>query len=194
MKTGAKGKICQAFLELADGKSAQDVTVSELIARAGINRSTFYYHFTGTHEVLEYMMDDFCAQYLSALMIPRGEVAKSISKSSQDALEKGVCDYIRKAGHVVPFFLQEPHYRLFAKHFRKAFQDYCQAHRIVQVFPDGHTEQLKRGVFYDYYVHMSCLRLFAVLECWAERNFSETEEDFVHIFDTLHNTSISFQG
>jgi hypothetical protein len=33
-----------------------------------------------------------------------------------------------------------------------------------------------------------------VLECWAERNFSETEEDFVHIFDTLHNTSISFQG
>lgn len=93
-----------------------------------------------------------------------------------------------------PFFLQEPHYRLFAKHFRKAFQDYCQAHTIVQVFPDGHTEQLKRGVFYDYYVHMSCLRLFAVLECWAERNFSETEEDFVHIFDTLHNTSISFQG
>ena len=140
------------------------------------------------------MMEDFCAQYLSALMIPRGEVAKSISKSSQDALEKGVCDYIRKAGHVVPFFLQEPHYRLFAKHFRKAFQDYCQAHTIVQVFPDGHTEQLKRGVFYDYYIHMSCLRLFAVLECWAERNFSETEEDFVHIFDTLHNTSISFQG
>ena len=77
---------------------------------------------------------------------------------------------------------------------RKAFQDYCQAHTIVQVFPDGHTEQLKRGVFYDYYVHMSCLRLFAVLECWAERNFSETEADFVHIFDTLHNTSISFQG
>ena len=108
MKTGAKRKICQALLELADGKSAQDVTVSELIARAGINRSTFYYHFTGTHEVLEYMMEDFCAQYLSALMIPRGEVAKSISKSSQDALEKGVCDYIRKAGHVVPFFLQEP--------------------------------------------------------------------------------------
>ena len=133
MKTGAKRKICQALLELADGKSAQDVTVSELIARAGINRSTFYYHFTGTHEVLEYMMDDFCAQDLSALMIPRGEVAKSISKSSQDALEKGVCDYIRKAGHVVPFFLQEPHYRLFAKHFRKAFQDYCQAHTIVQV-------------------------------------------------------------
>ena len=93
MKTGAKGKICQALLELADGKSAQDVTVSELIARAGINRSTFYYHFTGTHEALEYMMDDFCAQYLSALMIPRGEVAKSISKSSQDALEKGVCGF-----------------------------------------------------------------------------------------------------
>lgn len=106
MKTGAKRKICQALLELADGKSAQDVTVSELIARAGINRSTFYYHFTGTHEVLEYMMEDFCAQYLSALMIPRGEVAKSISKSSQDALEKGVCDYIRKAGMLFPFFFR----------------------------------------------------------------------------------------
>lgn len=194
MKTGAKEKICRAFLSLADEKSAEDVTVSELIARAGINRSTFYYHFTGTYEVLEYMMDDFCTQYLSALMIPRGEVAMSISKSSQNSLEKGVCDYIREAGHVVPFFLQEPHYRLFANRFRKAFQDYCRAHTIVQVFPDGHTEQLKRGVFYDYYVHMSCLQLFAVLECWAERNFSETEEDFIHIFDTLHNTSISFQG
>ena len=105
MKTGAKGKICQALLELADGKSAQDVTVSELIARAGINRLRFII-ILPAHEVLEYMMDDFCAQYLSALMIPRGEVAKSISKSSQDALEKGVCDYIRKAGHVVPFFFR----------------------------------------------------------------------------------------
>ena len=106
MKTGAKEKICRAFLELADGKSAEDVTVSALIARAGINRSTFYYHFTGTCDVLEYMMDNFCTQYLSALMIPHGEVAVNISKSSQDALEKGVCDYIREAGHAVPFFLQ----------------------------------------------------------------------------------------
>lgn len=93
-----------------------------------------------------------------------------------------------------PFFFRSRTTGCLRNTSEKPFQDYCQAHTIVQVFPDGHTEQLRRGVFYDYYVHMSCLQLFAVLECWAERNFSETEEDFVHIFDTLHNTSVSFQG
>ena len=194
MKAGAKEKICSAFLELVSRKSVDDITVSELISAAGVNRSTFYYHFSSTHEVLKYTMDDFCGRYLSALAIPNGEIAKNISQSSQETLEKSVCDYIREAGHVVPIFLQKEHYWLFHQCFQDAFDNYCCVHTIVKISPDGHSEKLKRGVFYDYYVHMSCQQLFGILECWASRNFSETEEDFIRIFNTLHSTAISFQG
>lgn len=194
MKQGGKQKICDALMALAENRRVSEVPISALIAEAGINRSTFYYHFNSTEAVLEYMMRDFCTQYFETLRIPSGQTAKDLEGESQMKLENNCCRFIAESGHYVHFFLNESNYRLFCRIFRECHREYCKMHRIIQTFPDGHTEQLRHGVFYDYYMHMNCLQLFAVLECWAERNFSETEEDFIHFFNLLHTTVVTFQG
>ena len=193
-KSEGKQWICDALLALAQNRSAADISITELIHKAGVSRNTFYYHFTGTQAVLEYMMDDFLSEYLEAISIPAGETAQELSAESQIELERKVCGYIAGTGKYVQFFLREDNYRLFCTRFSDAYRAYCDAHVIVQIFPDGHREPLRHGMVYDYYVHMSCLQLFAVLECWARCNFSETEEDFIQIFNTLHTTRITFQG
>lgn len=194
MKNSGKQRICDALIELAENQPVIKVPISALIQKAGVNRSTFYYHFTGTEAVLDYMMRDFCTRYFETLIIPSGQTAQNLNSDHQMALEENVCSYIAESGHYVHFFLKEPNYRTFCRIFRECHRDYCAKHRIVQTFPDGHSETLRRGVFYDYYIHMSGLQLFAVLEIWAERNFSEKEEDFIHIFNMLHTTRITFQG
>lgn len=194
MKSGGRKKICDALMALAENKSVTEVPISALIAEAGVNRSTFYYHFTGTEAVLDYMMRDFCTQYFATMVIPGGQTANELGGEHQMELERTVCAYIAESGHYVQFFLKEPNYKTFCRIFRECHLEYCKKHHIVQTFPDGHAETLRHGVFYDYYVHMNCLQLFAVLECWAERNFSEQEEEFIHIFNMLHSTTVTFHG
>lgn len=194
MKQSGKQKICDALMVLAENRGVSEVPISALIAEAGINRSTFYYHFNGTEAVLEYMMRDFCTQYFNTLRIPAGQTAKNLESESQKELENRCCAFIAGSGHYVHFFLNESNYWRFRKIFRECHREYCKMHRIIQTFPNGHTELLRHGVFYDYYIHMNCLQLFAILECWAERNFSEKEEDFVQMFNLLHSTVITFQG
>ncbi|MDO4555902.1 MAG: hypothetical protein Q4B70_12245 [Lachnospiraceae bacterium] len=140
------------------------------------------------------MMENFCQNYLDALAIPPGENARDLDGKHQAELERKVCQYISTTGPMVKFFLSDNNYHLFCQKFSEQFRKYCQNHQIIQIYPDGHMEPLKHGIFYDYYIHMTCLQLFAVLECWAQRNFSETEEDFIEIFNTLHSSTFTLQG
>ena len=48
-----KSIILEAFLSLLQIKSANRITVTELVAKAGINRSTFYKHYLDIPDLLE---------------------------------------------------------------------------------------------------------------------------------------------
>lgn len=194
MENNGKQRICDALMVLADNRPVTEIPISALVQKAGVSRSTFYYHFNSTEAVLDYMMRDFCRRYLDALIIPFGESSVKLGETRLNALEKDVCRYIAKSAPYVHFFLTEPNYRVFYRIFSDCYREYCAKHRIIQTFPDGHTETLRHGVFYDYYMHTFCHQLFAYLECWAERNFSEKEEDFINIYNTLTSTVITFEG
>lgn len=58
-------KMDQAFIALLAEKPFEYITVSELCAKAGVNRSTFYLHYENTcdllKETVQYLIDDFLA-------------------------------------------------------------------------------------------------------------------------------------
>lgn len=56
-----KDKIVAALIALMRKKPIGQITVKELAYFAGINRSTFYYHFTEVEDVIEHMMETFLA-------------------------------------------------------------------------------------------------------------------------------------
>ena len=47
-----------SLLEILNDKRLEDVSVKEICDRAGVNRSTFYSYFNGTHELLASLKND----------------------------------------------------------------------------------------------------------------------------------------
>ena len=53
-----KNALRTAFLDLITEKPLQSITVTDICARADINRSTFYLHYQDVHSLLEEIEDD----------------------------------------------------------------------------------------------------------------------------------------
>lgn len=59
MKGSAADKICDAMLELLQEKTLDRISVKELTALAGVNRSTYSYHFYDKEDVVEAIISRF---------------------------------------------------------------------------------------------------------------------------------------
>lgn len=60
--------IRQAFLELLREKTFEKITVTDIVNRADINRSTFYAHYPDINGLLEEIWDEVIARSLSLIM------------------------------------------------------------------------------------------------------------------------------
>lgn len=179
MKAPGKRKICDAYFQLATQKDEKTISVSALIAVAGVNRSTFYYHFKNAEDVLAYMIDWVCEQYLATITIPQGQTSILYQAEDQWKMSEKLCRFGREHAEWIQLFLSEKFYYQFCKSFCQCARKHIRNYYVMHCFPDGHTEVLRRGTIYDYYVHSVCLGIFAWLECWSERNFRENPEDFI---------------
>lgn len=64
-----KQAIVTAFLELLNEKSDIDkISITDITRRADISRSTFYFHYNGTYELVEEICDSFTNQIYSIIM------------------------------------------------------------------------------------------------------------------------------
>lgn len=61
-KHNARERICQALLNLVDDHRFSEITVEEIIALAGINRSTFYYHYCDKYALRDDIVEDLMSQ------------------------------------------------------------------------------------------------------------------------------------
>ena len=59
--------IRRAFTELLRQKPIQSISVKELCTQAGINRGTFYAHYTDIYDLLEKMEEDMLEDFTKAL-------------------------------------------------------------------------------------------------------------------------------
>lgn len=55
------------LLQLLEEKKFENITVSELTARAGINRKTFYLHYASTRDLLDEIQDELLAKFIAII-------------------------------------------------------------------------------------------------------------------------------
>ncbi|UFT99960.1 TetR/AcrR family transcriptional regulator [Radiobacillus kanasensis] len=63
--SNAKETIIEAFLQLLYEKKFEDLTVKQIIQKAGFSRSTFYLHFADKYELMEDVRWSLNGQFLS---------------------------------------------------------------------------------------------------------------------------------
>ena len=83
----------QAFLQVASEKGFQAVSVQDITERAGVNRATFYDHFTDKYELLDYSIRQGFRQELEKRMLN----VCTFSMDNLRALIITVCEFISTA-------------------------------------------------------------------------------------------------
>jgi len=83
----------RAFLQVASEKGFQAVSVQDITERAGVNRATFYDHFTDKYELLDYSIRQGFRQELEKRMLN----VCTFSMDNLRALIITVCEFISNA-------------------------------------------------------------------------------------------------
>jgi AcrR family transcriptional regulator len=83
----------RAFLQVASEKGFQAVSVQDITERAGVNRATFYDHFTDKYELLDYSIRQGFRQELEKRMLN----VCTFSMDNLRALIITVCEFISTA-------------------------------------------------------------------------------------------------
>ena len=53
----AKHDLAEALCQLLETKTLEKITVKDIVARCGVNRQTFYYHFQDIYDLLDKWLD-----------------------------------------------------------------------------------------------------------------------------------------
>ena len=194
MKKDGKKRIGDALCTLAKGRPIEEISISDIIRTAGVNRATFYYHFTDVPSVLRYMMESFIETYLGIFRHSAGQNSANMDAALRRQVESELCDYVCASADDIHFFFEPQNYFLFHELFRKHFYDYARRYRLVLARSPEDSEPIKRGIIYDYATYCLFSRYWGLLEHWAERDFSETAEDWVSILSYIAAGVITLEG
>lgn len=75
-----KSYIVDALLILMSEKDFHSITIDELVKKAGVNRSTYYRHFTGKEDVIFYFLDSVMSEYLEQIQFQKLDLKTYLQK------------------------------------------------------------------------------------------------------------------
>ena len=191
--TRVPGALFDALCILKQSKPKDRITISELINTAGVSRSSFYYYFEDIDDVFFQMANDFCEKYQKlAFLLLNHKAYTNIEKLL--SAEKELCDIVFKYQDCVSFFLMEQNYFQFREIFFMSFRQNSRQMRMFTVSPSQVRTEITNMVVYEYTLHNCCTQLLSTIELWANRNFKESPEDFLHIYEQTCGHAIAFDG
>ena len=53
----AKHDLAEALCQLLETKTLEKITVKDIVARCGVNRQTFYYHFHDVYDLMRWILN-----------------------------------------------------------------------------------------------------------------------------------------
>lgn len=60
-----KSYIVESLLIFMEEKPFADITISDIVNRAGVNRSTYYRHFYAKEDIVTYFFDNLMHEYMN---------------------------------------------------------------------------------------------------------------------------------
>lgn len=66
--------INEALVDILQEKPLDKITVTEVVARAGINRGTFYAHYVDISDVVQHLIQDTFSKIQAALSVEQGQI------------------------------------------------------------------------------------------------------------------------
>jgi len=167
LNDSVKEAIAFAFVELLDDKTFTQITIKEIVKKAGVCRASFYRNFNSKEEVLMY--------YISMIF-------------DQSQLNYNPYEPTIVRNEVVQI------YKLVKQH-KKLFISLLKNNLTHLLYTQSNINTYKNIDAYDLYVNAYQSVFFSsanagVIIQWVKRNFKETEEELGDIFVELMNRTL----
>ena len=172
-----KQHIIQIFFEMMANVGFEQIRVSNLAKKAGINRGTFYHHFVDKYEILEEVEGDIYNQFK---LLMDEHVCLNHEKLREEVGGNGIQDLFQNTFLQIMQFLYERKEIatiLVGKNGRPQFIEkleslYCETVRqnigIESQIDDYRTHYLQEFVFSG---------VISVIKCWLRNGAKETPEE-----------------
>lgn len=176
-KESGKKKLCNALVSLLGRKKLDEILIKDLCAEAGVNRSTYNYHFYDIRDVFDAVLDDFNEGMINYFNFLAKEVEPDKSLEFNVAREcfqyildnKRLVMTIDRAGYSLPFINK----------FINSMEDFF--HRYELSFKDDNGKEftVSGGLVYELVIKEYCFTVAADLQLWMEYNFLLPVEEII---------------
>lgn len=184
----AKDKICDAMISLMENKALDDITVKELVQRAGVNRSTYYYHFYRPIEVLDYIIEKFLDK-LTDLIREFFPLVKNFDEPYPEyeikSTNENFCKYIYNNRRILSVILNCTSHDEFVTKFLKRMQDILRCYKICLHGMDGEKKYLYSGKLYETCIYKQIYFALSVIEMWNSQRFEDSPEEMIETLESL---------
>lgn len=171
--------IYDAFFLLLKEKELDKITVSDIIKKAGIVRSTFYNHYENIPDLMT-TIEDRTIQHIFSLMEsfhPKND--KDICKS----YFLSICEYTKKNPFLATL-LQTPREDVFFEKMMTMFHQY-----VKQLTQTSASVENKKEEF-SFLIACTIGNTIGVLHKWTAENFKTPAEDVAEILSKVFITGI----
>lgn len=177
-KESGKQKICRALIMLLGRYSLEDISVKQLIAVAGVNRSTYNYHFNCMEDVFNSILDSFNNGLINYFESLSKEV--ETSKSLEFSVAQSCFQYIYDNRNVVMVIDHAGYGTNFIDALIKALESYFRRFEMTFTDDDGKEFTLSSGLTYELTIKEYCFTVAADLQLWMEYNFMLPIEEIIN--------------
>lgn len=166
-------KITETFLALLDTVGYPKISVSAIVKKARINRSTFYEHFLDKEDLMAQVQTRLITKIVEGL--PEVTVLKLDDHELIDSRINLLIHRIYDHKEAIKLFLSDKSDGLFTARFSVFSEQFLIDGNIVQAIdlPDVYVFSIFQGMILN------------LIKIWIERDFIETPEEFAKIISRI---------
>lgn len=170
--TNAKQKIKDALVDLLDEKDFKKISILDIVRRAGVGRSTYYYHYFEQREVLEDVFNDvferFCDTQRDVTEPPDGQEAFD-GENALYHISASMVDYLLASKD----FLQTLFFGSVSREFAEGYRDY-----FVRTYSIIHSSE---SVYDRYMCNYLCAGQYHLLETMVQNGCEADRDDMIKL-------------
>ncbi len=170
-------KMDKAFLQLLEKKDYSYITVKEICAAAGVNRSTFYLHYDNTEDLLTESIEYMNRQFTSYMAEANDKFMHNISDCPIDDLYlitpqylSPYLNYIKKEKRLFLASLKNSRTLRMHESYEKMF-DFV----LNPILERYHVPQKSRRYILSFYIN----GMMAIISEWLQNDCDDSVEDII---------------
>jgi len=164
-----KMMIRKSFIGLLKQKPIAKITIKEICELAGINRATFYAHYTDQYDLMDQIEDEFLTDITENLNLIDTNMPPT---ESLEALS-GIFRYIRENSELCSLILSEKGNFVFQKRVMMVAQQ-----KFMQGFPDRHLISPEDLEYLFVFVSVGSV---GIIQKWMEDGMQRSDEDMARL-------------